>query len=285
MVDVVCGSHTVFSSQGTIELRDEEAKMHHVHKELLGVLLAVASRRAELRNKRVCLLVDSTTSVAYVTNWGGPSLVCNRIVRALWGVCARFGIRIVQISHIAGDKMISAGVDSLSRPYKFARGGESDRDDWRLSWDSFEWIQYVTQCVFTVDRMASRANRRCQQFCSISSVDPEAMGASAFSVDWNWDKEGNRAVNYCFPPFGLIPRVLQHLEECAAVCVMVVPNWPSQCWWVKLQRMLLYSWVCSKHGMFERVQDGDWVPVSNTSFQPLVCLVSGRKEKRGGEAE
>jgi hypothetical protein len=181
--------------------------------------------------------------------------------------------------------MISAGVDSLSRPYKFARGGEADRDDWRLSWDSFNWIQLVTQRVFTVDRMASRANRRCKQFGSISSVDPEAMGVSTFSVDWKWDKEGQSAVNYCFPPFGLIPRVLEHLEECAAECVMVVPNWPSQFWWVKLQSMLISAWTLPRWGVFERVQDGSWVTVDTTSFQPFVCVVSGRKGKKGGEQD
>ena len=94
LVDAVLDKHTLYASSGTIELTDVEADMHNVHKELIGVVLAVASRRLELENKRVCLLVDSTTSVAYIANWGGPSITCNRIVRRLWGICARFGIRM-----------------------------------------------------------------------------------------------------------------------------------------------------------------------------------------------
>ena len=164
LVDAVLDKHTLYASSGTIELTDAEADMHHVHKELVGVVLAVASRRFELENKRVCLLVDSTTSVAYIANWGGPSLTCNRIVRRLWGICARFGIRVVQVSHIAGSVMITSGVDALSRPYKFARGSEADRDDWRLCDHAFQWVQQVTGMLFTVDRIASRANRRCVQF-------------------------------------------------------------------------------------------------------------------------
>ena len=68
LVDAVLDKHTLYASSGTIELTDVEADMHHVHKELIGVVLTVASRRLELENKRVCLLVDSTTSVAYIAN-------------------------------------------------------------------------------------------------------------------------------------------------------------------------------------------------------------------------
>ena len=200
LVDAVLDKHTLYASSGTIELTDVEADMHHVHKELVGVVLAVASRRFELENKRVCLLVDSTTSVAYIANWGGPSITCNRIVRRLWGICARFGIRIVQVSHIAGSVMITSGVDALSRPYKFARGSEADRDDWRLCDRAFQWLQQVTGVVFTVDRMASRANRRCTQFCSHSSVDPESFGVSAFAVDWTVDSVGDSGSQLLFPP-------------------------------------------------------------------------------------
>ena len=62
LVDAVLDKHTQYASSGTIELTDLEADMHHVHKGLVGVVLAVASRRFELENKRVCLLVDSTTN-------------------------------------------------------------------------------------------------------------------------------------------------------------------------------------------------------------------------------
>ena len=59
-MDEVLDKHTLYASSGTVELSDTEADMHHVHKELVSVVLAVASRWFELENKRVCLLVDST---------------------------------------------------------------------------------------------------------------------------------------------------------------------------------------------------------------------------------
>ena len=97
--------------------------------------------------------------------------------------------------------MITSGVDALSHPYKFARGSEADRDGWRLCDLTFQWLQQVTGVVFTVDRMASRANRRYMQFCSHLSVDTELFGVSAFAVDWAVGSGGAPAINHCFPPF------------------------------------------------------------------------------------
>ena len=220
-------------------------------------------------------MVDSTTSVAYVTNWGGPSMTCNRIVRQLWEVCARWGIRIVQACHISGETMITAGVDALSRPYKFARGHESDRDDWRLTLSAFEYVQDVTNRSFTVDRMASRANTRCKQFCSQSSADPDSIAISAFAVDWSYDRDGEAAVNYCFPPFAMIPRVLQHVRECGAEVVLILPYWPSQAWWADLCELCVEWWWFPERHIFERIKDGQWEPVLQSSFTPTICLVRG----------
>ena len=110
----------------------------------------------------MCIFVDSTSSVHYLVKWGGASIRLCKIVRAIWEVCVKWGIRLVQVSHIKGDAMISAGVDALSRPPKFARKCEADRDDWQLTGAAFEAVQAFSQQMFggtiTMDRMASRAN-------------------------------------------------------------------------------------------------------------------------------
>ena len=143
----------------------------------------------------------------------------------------RAGIRLVQVSHIKGDAMISAGVDALSRPPKFARKCEADRDDWQLTGAAFEAVQAFSQEIFggtTMDRMASRANRQVQRFSSVSSVDPDAESFSAFATDWAVSPTGEQEISYCFPPFSFIPRVLQHVQQCKAKAVIIVPEWPSQ---------------------------------------------------------
>ena len=270
------GVHSVTTSQGTIELTDAECDMHHVHKELFMVLLVLRAKCSDLRNRRVGIFVDAVTTVAYLCNWGGPSLWCCRMVKRVWSICARFGIRIVQVSHIKGTVMITAGVDALSRPYKFARGSEAGRDDWRLMDYFFEWLQRKV-CVFTIDRMASRSNTRCKSFCSMDSTDPDAEACSAFAVDWTTQRLVRSSMNYCFPPFSLIPRVLQHIRECGAWAVVVVPDWPSQSWWGDLASMAVQFLPFPEGPVFETVSDGQWQPVIKMSFRPLAVVVSPRQ--------
>ena len=201
-----------------------------------------------------------------------------RIVRRIWGVCAAWGIRIVQVSHIKGDLMISAGVDALSRPARFARGGAAGRDDWRMIGTVFEWVQLVSQQwlggLLTVDRMASRANRRGGlRFNSVCSVDPDSEGP-AFSVSWHGE------LNYCFPPFCFLPRVFQHVIECSAVAIVVVPEWPSQCWWQTMMALARHITAFPMWPVFECVVDGRWEPVTRMPFQPLLVVLDGRRGER-----
>ena len=269
----VVDSLSVATSCGTIELTDAECDLHHVQKELLGTFLALHSRREELRHKRVCIFVDATATVAYLSQWGGRSRVLTGIVRKIWGLCAAWGLRIVQVSHISGNKMISAGVDALSRPMRFARGGVSERDDWRVVKEAFLWVQSVAMLwlggALTIDRMASRANRRLTRFNSVSSADPDSEGFSAFATSWADER------NYCFPPFAFIPRVLQHVEESSAVAAVIVPEWPSQCWWQNMISLARHISPFPMWPVFERVADGEWVPVTRMPFRPLLVVLDG----------
>ena len=174
--------------------------------------------------------------------------------------------------------MISAGVDALSRPIRFARGGVAERDDWRVLDHVFDWIQSVAQESFggplTIDRMASRANRRLVRFNSVSSVDPDSEGFSAFAASWAQER------NYCFPPFSLLPRVFQHVEESSAVAIVIVPEWPSQCWWQSMLSLAKYTVPFPMWPVFERVQDGEWSPVTRMPFRPLIAVLDGTRLKR-----
>lgn len=272
------------TSCGTIELKDSEADLAHVQKELLGTFLALKSRRRELCNKRVCIFVDSVASIAYLVSWGGASVILSRIVRLIWGICVRWGIRIVQVSHISGEKMITAGVDALSRPPKFTRKKEADRDDWRLTDSAFEVVQELASKVFgaqlSIDRMASRANTRLKRFNSVSSADPDAENQSAFEVNWAVRADGAPEISYCFPPFSLIPRVVQHIKQCRARAVIIIPNWPSQSWWVNLWRIAVGHTLLLDRQTFETVSDGQYGPVLSTSFTAVAVAVDGSVRER-----
>ena len=82
----------------------------------------------------------------------------------------------------------------------------------------------------TMDCFASRINTQLETYTSLQP-DPYATSIDAFSYNWNSYK------CYVFPPFSLIPRVLQKIRVDQATVLCVFPQWPTQPWWPILQRM------------------------------------------------
>ena len=83
-----------------------------------------------------------------------------------------------------------------------------------------------------LDLFASRLNH--QLTCYVSWIpDPNAVGVDAFTLDWGIQ------YNHVFPPFSLIPQVLQKVEEDQAEVILVAPHWPTQSWFPKLTRLLV----------------------------------------------
>ena len=80
-----------------------------------------------------------------------------------------------------------------------------------------------------VDLFASRLNAKLENFV-VWGPDPEAYRIDAFTFDWN---EG---FYYIFPPFSLIDRVVQKLHADGAKAILVVPSWPTQPWYARVQR-------------------------------------------------
>ena len=63
--------------------------------------------------------------------------------------------------------------------------------------------------------------------------DPEATACDAFSLSWS------NEIIYAFPPFSVIDRVLQKLEDDGAMGIVVFPLWTTQHWFPRLLRLLM----------------------------------------------
>ena len=81
------------------------------------------------------------------------------------------------------------------------------------------------------------------------------------------------------PPFGLILRVVQHVEQCQAQAVLVLPFWPSQSWWVHVQSLSVGLSSFPSVPVFETVKDGRWQPVLKTSFAAIMVAVDGARAR------
>ena len=106
-----------------------------------------------------------------------------------------------------------------------------DKTEWKLNTEVFRRVvQQFT--VPNIDLFASRLNFQLKPFVSWLP-DPDAAFIDTFSLDWS------KFTFYAFPPFSLVSRVLQKVEDDRASGILVLPNWPTQSWFPLLKRTLM----------------------------------------------
>ena len=172
-------------------------------------------------NCHVKAMIDNTTAVSYINSMGGRSLNCNQITRELWVWCVNHGIWL-SAAHIPGKENVLADKESREK--------RSDTE-WKLNPELFDCIVTLWG-TFSVDLFASRLNFQLKPFVSWRP-DPEAMAIDAFSLDWR------EQYFYAFPPFSLINRVLQKVEQDQSQGIIIVPMWNTQVWFPRLLHLLI----------------------------------------------
>lgn len=107
----------------------------------------------------------------------------------------------------------------------------NDRTEWMLNMDAFQQIvQFFGHPK--IDLFASRLNKQLEDYVSWLP-DPEAVAVDAFTLNW-------KGLDfYAFPPFCLVTKCLQKINEDKATGILVVPNWPTQAWFPLLKKMFV----------------------------------------------
>jgi hypothetical protein len=75
-----------------------------------------------------------------------------------------------------------------------------------------------------IDWFASAYNTQLPRFCAWQEGVEGAEYVDAFVHCWS------TCPGYMFPPFGLIPKVLQKVSNDAAKMVLIHPDWPGALW-------------------------------------------------------
>ena len=229
-------------------------------RELFTTLLALLSFMPHLRHKKVQIVTDNISTVAYINHLGGPSPALSRLATALWATAIENGIELTA-THLAGKKNVHA--DALSRvtsPY-----------EWMLHPGLFKWIDHIWG-PHSCDRFASLATHQLPHYNSLY-WDPLTKGIDALSQrDWS---SHNNFVN---APFWMIPKVLQVLQEQQASATLIAPHWPAQYWYTTLQRMAVAAPM-----RLPRSRRVLWAvgprpePLKNPRWDLYVWRVSGKK--------
>ncbi|XP_065185967.1 uncharacterized protein LOC135816795 [Sycon ciliatum] len=200
----------------------QERHMHINCLELLAASLAIKSYAKDATDVVIHLKMDNTTALTYINKLGGTvSPELNRLTKELWVWCFQRNITL-KASHLAGSLNVIA--DEESRVMK-------DRSDWMLCPKIFQRINSRFGPL-DVDLFASRLSHQLPQYVSWRP-DPVAIATDAFTMNW---KVSN---GYANPPWNLIGKVLQQVQQQNAEIVLVAPVWPGQVWYPMLLDMLI----------------------------------------------
>ena len=200
----------------------QESLVHINSLELRAVFLALQSLESHVLGRSILVRSDNTTVVAYINHQGGthsPSLC--RLALDLWHWCLQRQIHL-SASHIPGEDNLLA--DFLSR-------GKFLPSEWMLDSSVFLRICRVLSPPPEIDLFASLLNFRLPKYCS-RSQDPQAWKIDAMSFPWS----GLRL--FAFPPFSMLPKVLEKVAQDGADLALVAPYWPKRPWFPKLLSLL-----------------------------------------------
>ena len=103
--------------------------------------------------------------------------------------------------------------------------------EWKLREGVFKQI-VNTFSKPDIDLFASRINHPLSNYISWRS-DPGAQAVDAFSINCS------PTYNYCFPPFSIILKVLQKIQQDKPQAIVVVPYWTTQNWFLVLLGILV----------------------------------------------
>ena len=150
-----------------------------------------------LQHCHILIQIDNTTAVSYINNMGGThSIKCNSVAKDVIMWAKQRNIWLTA-THIVGKD--NNWADRLSRKI-------NDNLEWTFTQEAFKQLCAQKEIGLpTVDLFASCLNHKLPKYVSIYP-DASAMFINAFTFQW----EG---YVYLFPPFNLIGRVLNKVQQ------------------------------------------------------------------------
>ena len=130
---------------------------------------------------------------------------------------------------------------------------------WTLDNTVFKGCISELSVLLTIDLFASRISHQLPNYVSWCP-DPGAVAIDAFHLSWK------EFVSYIFPPFSLMSRVLQKIQQEKVEGVIVVLKWPIQTWWPMLMQMLTDNPILLPNR--KNTADSSWKP-SKDSPPPI----------------
>jgi hypothetical protein len=198
-----------------------EAKEHINWLELYAAWLTMKSFCSHIQYAIIELEIDNTTAIACLNKKGSTKPKLLSLTKEIYEWATERELKIVA-SHIPGIENVEA--DLASRTH-------NNDTEWMLKHDIFGRVTAILGSP-EKDLFASRINAQLEYYVAWRP-DPSACHIDAFTMSWT------RTFNYAFPPFSLIGRVLQKMEEEEATLILVIPLWPNRPWFPRILQRLV----------------------------------------------
>ena len=190
----------------------EEKKYHINVLEGMCIQKALMFWEKDLIGKSILIETDSSTVVSHINRGSGcHSITQHRLIKEMLLWCHARGIHLTA-RHLPGKYNQLA--DLLSR------GNQIIPTEWTIHPSVMQSIIQTWEQP-NVDLFATRLNTQLPMFMS-PIKDNTAMAVDALSQQWRL------LVGYAFPPFALLPKVLNKIQSEPCVIYLVAPCWPRQ---------------------------------------------------------
>ncbi|XP_045167144.1 uncharacterized protein LOC123530436 [Mercenaria mercenaria] len=247
------GHDTTFNRVISGHWSSDDKKQHINYLELKAAFLCLQFFCGGVQNEHVQLYLDNTVAIKYLSKMGGRKMQLNELTREIWEWCEKRNIWL-SAYHIPGK--LNTTADTLSRMSKKL----NDDMEWSLHESVFNCIQ-EKMGTCSVDLFASAANHKLDQYVSYVPEGHE-IAVNAFSLSWS------KGLNYIFPPFSLLGKVLQKVTEDQAEAILVAPIFTTQPWFPRLLQM-----ICSQSYILPRMENLLTSPRKKN--HPLVSMKMG----------
>ena len=248
---------------------DNEQKRFHINcLEAMASFFALKTFAGDVRNAHVRLRLDNIPALKCINKMGSKNLNdLNEITQHIWHWCLERGIHI-SCAYIPGVENVIADRES--------RRVNTDTE-WKLNTSLLAEALQILGLRPTVDLFASRLNHQFERYMS-RRPDPHACVVDAFTVNWQ------NSVFYCFPPFSLIPRVLNKIKTDQATGILVVPAWPTQIFYPRLAAMLFKPPIIlsARRNLLNLPSNPVAMHPLHKRLRLLVCAVSGKRSLTEG---
>ena len=193
---------------------------HSTSLELKAVSLGLQALGKDIYNANIQVFSDCVTAVMCIEKFGSMKVHLLDMTEEIFAWAIPRGITL-RAYHVKGCD--NAQADKLSRHFNI-------HTEWALRQQVFDKL-----CtIFTIphiDLFATRINAKLASYVSWHP-DPGAMATNAFAIPWGV------GVNYAFPPFSIIGRVLQKVLRERATVLAILPIWPTRMWFATALSLL-----------------------------------------------